>query len=284
MVFAPSSLKSFAYVSQFNETVVNEYAPVNKKNPPPLCQITGQSIVNGIGVDAAENLWVPAGGDFRGTLTEFAPNCGAKLFSINDTNGQAAGIAFDRKHNIYLLNIVDSAQNGNIDVYAPGATQPKTVLQDTQSFRFFDEAIDAAGNVYVAWADFNNKGHLDEFAGGSNPVTHLSFSFGFPGGLTLDPKGNLLVIDDDALRVEVLAPPFTGNPVASFPIKGASSPCRFTRTGTELYCSDYAASSVDAYRYDAAKPSATSYLYSFNNGITPGGANAGLAISPAQRL
>jgi hypothetical protein len=113
-------------------------------------------------------------------------------------------------------------------------------------------------------------------------VTHLPFQFGFPGGVALDAKGNLLVVDDDALLIDVLAPPYTGTPVATFPIKAASIPCRFTRPGGELYCSDYANSSVDVYKYDAADPGATTYLYSFNNGIARGAENAGIAISVAQ--
>ena len=143
------------------------------------------------------------------------------------SNGQPAGVAFDWLGNAYVLNIMDENANGNIDVYAPGTTQPEKTLIDTQSFRFFDEAIDARDDVYVGWADALNGGHLDEFAGGNNPPTTLPLQYGFPGGVVLDPKGNLLVVDDDAFRVNVLAPPYTGQPFTSFQIQGASVPCRF---------------------------------------------------------
>ncbi len=282
MRFAPASAKATVYVSQFSGNTVNDYARRNKKNAPPLCQVNDQTDVNGIGVDRSGNLWVPVGGEFTGVVDEFGPSCGSQLFSIQVANGQPAAIAFDDKANVYVLNILDADFEGNIDVYVPGGTQPTTVLGDKESFRFFDEAIDASTNVYVAWADVYNKGHLDEFAGAADPVIHLPFEYGFPGGVALDTKGNLLVVDDDAILVDVLAPPYTGTPIATFPLKAASIPCRFTKPGAELYCSDYANSSVDVYRYDANRPGATTYLYSFNNGIARGAQNAGIAIAPAR--
>ena len=235
MRFAPASAKATVYVSQFSGNTVNDYARRNKKNAPPLCQVNDQTDVNGIGVDRSGNLWVPVGGEFTGVVDEFGPSCGSQLFSIQVANGQPAAIAFDDKTNVYVLNILDADFEGNIDVYVPGGTQPTTVLGDKESFRFFDEAIDASTNVYVAWANVYNEGHLDEFAGAADPVIHLPFEYGFPGGVALDTKGNLLVVDDDAILVDVLAPPYTGTPIATFPLKAASIPCRFTKPGAELY-------------------------------------------------
>jgi DNA-binding beta-propeller fold protein YncE len=268
------------YVSQFSRTQINDYPSRDKQNRPPLCQISVPTAVNGIDIDPSGNLWAPVGGEFTGTVEIFAPNCGAELSSFAVTNGQPAGVAFDSAKNAYVLNIMDENANGNIDVYAPGTTQPEKTLLDTQSFRFFDEAIDSHDNVFVGWADAYNKGHLDEFAGANNPPMALPFQYGFPGGVVFDPKGNLLVVDDDALRVNVLAPPYTGQPFTSFQIQGTSVPCRFGQKGRLLYCSNYAAASVDVYGYDAAAPGSTKYLYSFDNGMTHGASNAGLAIAP----
>jgi sugar lactone lactonase YvrE len=268
------------YVSQFSRTAINDYPSRDKKNRPPLCEISVPTAVNGIGLDPAGNLWAPVGGEFSGTVEIFAPNCGAELSSFAVSNGQPAGVAFDSAKNAYVLNIMDENANGNIDVYAPGTTQPEKTLNDPQSFRFFDEAIDAHDDVFVGWADAVNDGHLDEFAGANNPPVTLPLQYGFPGGVVLDAKGNLLVVDDDALRVNVLAPPYTGQPFTSFQIQGASVPCRFGPKGRLLYCSNYAAASVDVYGYDAAAPGSTKYLYSFNNGMTHGASNAGIAIAP----
>ena len=280
MRFAPAAQRATVYVSQFNRPAVLDFPSRDRKNRPPLCRVSVPTAVNGIGLDASGNLWAPVGGDNSGTVDVFAPDCGAQLSSFQVSNGQPAGVAFDAAGDAYVLNIIDANGNGNINVYAPGSTQPKTILADAKAFRFFDETIDASDDVFVSWADPLNKGHLDEFAAASNPPIALPFQYGFPGGVALDRKGNLLVADNDALRVNVLAPPYTGNPFASFPLEGASVPCRFGQKARLLYCSDYAASSVDVYRYDAAAPGSTKYLYSFDNGIAHGADNAGIAIAP----
>lgn len=283
MRLVPALGNGRAYVSQFTETIVNAYAPSNKKNAPPVCQIANQAYVNGLGVDAAQNLWVPSGNVHgTGTTTEFAPDCGKALFSIPDTDGQPAAIAFDRKHNVYVLNIFGPTGQGGIDVYGPGKKAPKTMLVDNAAFEWFDEAFSSAGDLYVVYNDVYNKGHVIVFARGRNPAVALPISLGFPGGLTFDAAGNLLVVDQDAAAVAVYAPPFTDEPVATFQLKADSIPCRF-RSAKLLYCSDPTANSIDVYRYDAANPSGTSYLYSFDNGIARGSENAGIALAPAPR-
>lgn len=282
---ARTASQDYAYVSQFNLTIVNEYAKHNVNNAPPLCQITNQPYVNGVGVDSSGNFWVPQGGIFTGITTEFAPNCGSALLTIPDMHGQPAAIAFDSKSNVYVLNIMGpSGPPGNIDVYAPGAKTPMTVLRDSNASEPFDEVIDAADNVYMVYNDiFTNKGHVIEFVGGVNPSTPLPMSIGFPGGLAIDSADNLLVTDQDAVNVSVYAAPFTGPAIASFHLKADSIPCRFGHYGKLLYCSDFVNGTVDVYKYDASNPSATAYYYSFNNGIQPRSANAGIALSPAPR-
>jgi hypothetical protein len=285
MKLAPASVShGFVFVSQFNLTVVNEYSKNNKNNAPPICQITGQTAVNGIGVDSTRNLWVPQGGQLTGVTTEFAPNCGGSLLQINDKDGQPAAIAFDSKANVYILNILGpNVFPGNIDVYAPGATKTSRVLRgDTNDLEPFDEVIDAHDDLYMVYNDpFTNKGHVIKFAGGHNPATPLPMAIGFPGGLAIDSADNLLVVDQDAVDVAVYAPPYTGQAIATFKLQADSIPCRFDRSGTHLYCSDFTNGTVDVYNYDASNPGATAYAYSFNNGIQRGSANAGVALSPA---
>ena len=283
MKLAPAgTAKGYAYVSQFGLTDVNQYAARNQKNAPPLCQISGQPFVNGIAVDSSKNVWIPQGGEMTGTTTEFAPNCGKALFSIPDTDGQPAAIAFDRKHDAYIENIMGAnGPPGNIDVYAPGKKKTLTVLQDSSAFLWFDLALDSKDNVFMVYSDVYNKGHVVEFAGGKNSPAPLPMSLGFPGGLTFDTSGNLLVVDQDAVNVSVFKPPFTGKPIGTFSLQGDSIPCRFARGGKLLYCSDFVNGSVDVYAYDPSKPSATKYSYSFTNGIQHGSENAGIALSPA---
>jgi hypothetical protein len=170
---------------------------------------------------------------------------------------------------------------GNVDVYKPGATKPSKILQDSQAFLWFDIALDASDDVFVIYSDVYNKGHVIEFARGKNTPRNLPMSLGFPGGITFDSSGNLLVVDQDAVNVSVYKPPFTGTPIATFPLKADSVPCRFAHAGTLLYCADFTLASVDVYNYHPSNPGSTTYAYSFSNGIHPKSANAGIALSPA---
>jgi hypothetical protein len=284
MKFAPTSAhRGFVFVSQFNLSIVNEYAKNNAKNAPPICQISGQPFVNGIGVDRARNLWVPQGGQLTGVTTEFAPDCGSARLQIQDKDGQPAAIAFDSKADVYILNILGrNVFPGNIDVYAPGATKPTRVLRDSNALEPFDEVIDAHDNLYMVYNDpTTNKGHVIAFARGRNPASPLPMAIGFPGGLAIDSADDLLVVDQDAVDIAVYAPPYTNPAIATFALQADSIPCRFDRSGKLLYCSDFTNGTVDVYTYDPSNPGATSYAYSFDNGIQPGSANAGIALSPA---
>jgi len=281
---APAGARgSDAYVSQFNLTFVSEYPAKNKNNGAPTCQIQGQPYVSGIGVDVSGNVWIPQGAPSSSVTTEFAPNCGKALFSIPDTDGQPAAIAFDSKHNVYVENIMGTSSNilGSIDVYKPRSKTPATVLTDSSSFLWFDEAIDALDNVFAVYSDPNNKGHVIEFAGAKNPSKDLPMSLGFPGGVTFDSAGNLLVVDQDARNVSVYAPPFTGPAAAKFALQADSVPCKFNHSMKQLYCADFTNASIDVYNYDASNPGSTKYAYSFSNGIQRGSENAGIALSPA---
>ncbi len=280
---APEALTANAYVSLFNYTYVNEYPAPNRKNAGPLCQIQNQPYVNGLAVDSAKNFWVPQGGVNSGTTTEFAPGCGKTLLAIPDSDGQPGAVAFDAGHNVYVENIIGASGPGSIDVYAPGATKPTKTLRDNSAFRWFDLAIDRSGNVFVAYADVYNLGHVIEFPHGKSSPLALQ-SLGFPGGVVLDSAGHLLVVDQDARNVSVYAAPFNGKPLATFGLKADSVPCRFNHRRTLLYCADYGNASIDIYKYSAADPGGTTYLYSFNKGIPKNSANAGIALAPAAPL
>jgi hypothetical protein len=286
MRLGPMTGKGRIYVSMFNYTNVNEYVARNTKNAPPLCQIQNQTYVNGIGVDASLDLWVPnAYASGLGFTAVFAPNCGKQLFTIADKDGQPAGVVFNRKGNVYIENIYGPPSHllsGNVDVYKVKSRHKARVLtyNDPRTYIWSDEALDAGGDLFVVYSDIYNKGHVIEFPGGKNPATVLPISLGFPGGLTFDSAGNLLVGDQDTAKISVYAPPFTGSPSATFSLKAPSVSCRFNLPRTHLYCSDFTNGSVDFYAYSSTNPGGTKYLYSFNNGIPRNANNTGIALAP----
>ena len=268
----------FLYVGQFSATPVQEYHLTNVKNKPPLCSLPGQG-VNGIAVDQSGNLWVPNGtGGGQGYTQEYAPHCGAAMLQIADSNGQPADAAFDRHHNIYILNIFGvSGKPGSIDVYDHTGNALRT-LSDPSFNELIGIGIDAHDNAFVSNRTSSGSATVEEFPHGKMPGMVLGgIQLGLPGAPQLDRNDNLIITDWNSYTLNVYAPPYTASPTIT-PMVGLSLWCPLDRAQTHLYCADLGGS-VDVYRYPGG-----AYDYSFTNGLTPSGFATGSAPDPTTRL
>ena len=95
----PATVKGQIFVAAYNpsgSTPVNDYNANNTKNKGTICQITSVGDgINALGVDSANELWVPQGLDLNSgvpDIVSYAPNCGAAGETLSDSNGQPAGI------------------------------------------------------------------------------------------------------------------------------------------------------------------------------------------------
>ncbi|MGB8964451.1 MAG: hypothetical protein WCB99_02310 [Candidatus Cybelea sp.] len=266
------------YVGQFSGTPVQEYPLQNKKNGPPLCSLSGES-VNGIAVDPAGNLWVPSGtGGGQGFTQEYAPHCGKPMLKITDNDGQPADAGFDSHRNVYILSIFGkSGASGSVDVYNSTGTLLRN-LSDSTFSELIGIATDSHDNVFVSNRQSNGDANVLEFRHGKMPGAVLgAITLGLPGAPQLDKSNNLIITDWDALTLNVYAPPYTGSPTVT-PMVGLSLWCPLDRKETHLYCAN-TSGSVDVYDY----PSGT-HAYSFTNGLSPSGFASGSAVAPAARL
>ena len=266
----PATVKGQIFVSAYNSsssTPVNDYNANNNKNKGTICQITsvGEGI-NAMGVDGADELWVPQGLDPKSGVADivsYAPNCGAQGVTLSDSKGQPAGIGFASDGTRYVNNILGpSSSAGNVAVYAKGKTKPSRYLTNSAIFYANGIGVDSKGNVYLSFFTQASTTGVMEFAGGQMPGKVLkNVKNGAPGAIAFDKSDNLIITDDSAVTLNVYAPPYTKAP-KTYPLQGHSPQCSLNKAQTNLACADKTNTSVDVYSYPAGK-----YLYSFNNGL-----------------
>ncbi len=269
----------FTYVSQFSGTPVQEYHLKNQSNGAPVCSLPGTS-VNGLGVDQSGNVWVPSGtGGGQGYTQEYGRTCGDAKRKIVDPNGQPADAGFDRKGDVYILNIFGrSGAPGSVNVYNAKGTLVRSLTDPT-----FNELIgigtDSHDNIFVSNRETNGDATVEEFFGGKMPGTLLgNITLGLPGAPELDENDNLIISDWNAYTLNIYAPPYTGAPTVT-PMQGLSLWCSLNHGEQLLSCANLGTGAVNVYAY----PGAT-YEYSYNNGLSPSGFATGVADRPAAPL
>jgi hypothetical protein len=241
-----------------------------------------------VGVDFSNDLWIPQKNSYGQLITyEFRcsiSQCADPIFQIPDTDGQPGAAAFDAKGGVYIENVFGTGGPGtgaSIDVYAAGQTVPSTVLAEPNAYVAVDVALDAEKNVYMSWIDSSRVGHVDEFVGGQNPPISLPLTTGFIGGITVDGKGHLLVVDQSSSQIDAFSKPYGKSPPAIIHLGSYSLQCALNHLRSRLYCGDYAQGSVDVYKYDSLNPSLTAYQYSWTNGLDPAEMIQGVALLPS---
>jgi hypothetical protein len=270
---APDAVKTSVAVAQFGGSSVLWFDKINnKKNVPPTVCEPAQS-TNGIRVDRHKNLWVPNG--INDTVTEYAPNCGAAIMTITDTTGEPADVGFDRSGSVYVMNLNNISGAPTVAVYS-GKGKLQRTLSDPSFNILFGVNSDQQGNVYVSNLTTQNSGNVIEFPKGKMPGTALSgVHLGLPGVPAFDSKGNLIITDWEALKLDVFAPPYTGSPTQS-DIEGSSIWCPLGPQENRVYCGDADNGSIDVFKYPGGK-----YLYSYTADLSPSALVTGVAPSPA---
>jgi hypothetical protein len=94
-----------------------------------------------------------------------------------------------------------------------------------------------------------------------------------PGGVLLDKKNNLLLIDQTTDAIDIFAPPYKAPASSTISLKGLAGSCALGPSQKRIYCLDYQYGAVDVYRY----PEGT-YIYSYTNGIDASQGPIGIAI------
>jgi hypothetical protein len=280
------------YVNEFYGPGPMGYPLPNKANGAPFCTVgTGSGAdVNGIAVDGKGNLMTPvavnASGQ-RGVDVWQGPGmCGAMLGSFTDPYGQPSdAFSFDAaKGTILVSNIFNnSSQPGSLSIctLSGGCTAD---LTNAAMYKVAGGVMDKSGNCWASAETTAGAATLTYFAGCTGAgVQATGFMNTDYGSLEFDRAGNLVSLDKAGLQLWV----YSGcNPACTlvggpFPMQGLSVFGALNKQSMTFTAGDQQNGQVDVYLYS---PTSVTFLYSFNNGLSPSGKIEGVAVDPAAAM
>jgi hypothetical protein len=171
------------------------------------------------GISAPWGLYV----DKYGTL--YVANSGNNTVTAYPAGSTTPGLTYSKGLSRPLYPIVDrygnlfvgNANNGTVVEYEGANQNTYTVLQSAGS-EVDGMDFDGQGNLYVAYrgATYPNAS-VEEFAPRSKKGTVLGMALGFPQGLIVDDRGNILVVESTSNLVD-LFPPGAQKPSIEVPV------------------------------------------------------------------
>lgn len=290
---APSGAVKGSWASGFFGLSVLGYPKNNSGNGASTCSLSDSGSVNGFGVDTKGDVIIPAG--FSG-IEIYGPGCGSSLGTIPWASNQTAdAAAIDATTSNILVG-----GYGWVGVCTMATNNCSTITPtDGTTSWFYSVAMDKSGNCYVYGFNTSSVATLWYYAGCTGTPTEPT-GFAEPGtlyngGMDVDNKGNLVVIDQVDSNSDIAdanATVYSGcgsgactvvaGPTFLTPTGSAVDEdyCRLGRQNERLICGDGSFSQADVFTYLPSR--APTYLYSFNNGLTSLAMEAG-AYSPSSQ-
>jgi len=259
------------FVSDALDNVVNGY---DQATGNLVIQLTGLSAPRGLASDAEENLYVADSGNQR--VLVFAPGSTQPFLILDDLGWYPTGVAVSGDGEVAVTN--NTAQGsfpGSVTFYKKGRSRFFRELYSTPLFAYpYFCAYDARGNLYLDAVRYNALTSVVEIARGARTAKNLKIrNIRSPGGLTVDSKGELLILDQYPAKIYRYALP-------SLALKGTVE-----LTGAEDAVT-FALVRSDMAIYDADSQSASAGRYAFPSGGGPtqeimvGGLPIGVAVTP----
>ncbi len=194
------------YASEIAQVdVYDEYAAY----PLPVAQLTtasGASSPLGLAVDVGGNLWVAnGGGNGTNAVLEYAPGSPTPSFVIPEPDSEApASIAVGSDGVVYVASYRAGSLHETIAEYASGSKTPRLKFLAPSSY-LGGIALDAAGNLYVAYQLNDGRGGVERYKPNQSRGEDLGISLTSTGGIAFDPQGRLVALDSLARSVHVYA-------------------------------------------------------------------------------
>jgi DNA-binding beta-propeller fold protein YncE len=188
------------FVSDFGTGAVEILANKTWTNKGSIT--SGISGPDGNWVDKKGNLYVA---NYEGVdITEYAKGSTSPSHTYSGVE-DPVGVTTDSSENVYEADF----EGGYVAEFAQGSNS--IIAQCSPGGDVEGIAVDKSGNVFVAYVTESDTGKIAEYKGGLSGCseTPLSVSLEFPGGMVLDKKANLVVCDQDAEAVDIIAPPYS---------------------------------------------------------------------------
>jgi hypothetical protein len=192
-------------------------------------------------------------------ITEY-DTAGNLVFTYSAGIADSIGVTTDKLGNVYEADFNYSVSGGGyVNEYAQ---QSNTVLATcSPGGNVEGVAVDKHGNVFVDYNLASGGGAITEYVHGLTASgcvgTVLPITLGFAGGMVFDKQGNLVVCDQTAPAVDIIAPPYTA--VTGTLGSGYVDPFHVTidMAGTRAYVADLDAADVQVLNYPSGSSVAT---------------------------
>jgi hypothetical protein len=215
------------------------------------------------------------------TVLLYASDYKTIVATLADPGEYPVGVSYDARSGIVgVTNILSTAGGaGSVSFYANNATTPCVTVSDPAWGHVYFGAFDGRGNFYIDGTDTAGNTLIGVVKGGcsAGQIETLSTSkpLGFPGGVGVNPDGNLACIDQISTIVNTYKPPAgrkLGSPVARTSLSAGGVELLFSRSGTTLWTLSANPVAVLEYAYPAGGPPLVKIA---------AGSPAGFAVLPA---
>lgn len=277
--------KAVVYVTSYNNSVYIYDQRNNHKTP--CGQITGITNPQGLFVDQHRNLWVALAGDCRtqfSSVLEFAPGGTTPIKMLQDPDGPATDVTVNEKNGtVYVTNFFDytqgcaSGNNGAVEVYANGSTTPTSSLTNQNMNYAVNDAVDNYGDLYVTAIHLygpTGSGQVLEWVFSVDTTYDLGITLQAPGGIQTTSNNDLLICDQSAACGNIV--PGSTNMMNLFATKSSGSfGVALDKAENHAWVANPGLGELQRYNYPGPDKGVLQRI------SVPGGAYAGVAVSPA---
>ncbi|MBD5654520.1 MAG: hypothetical protein IAI50_04990, partial [Candidatus Eremiobacteraeota bacterium] len=208
----------------------------------------------GLAVDAVGNLYVADGA----RVLVYSKGYKDVPTSLFDPKENPEGVAVDRKGNIGVTNIISNYGSGpgSVSFYTGPNSPVRRTISSSAFARIFFGAFDEAGNFFIDGENANRNAVVGEIVGGikGNAITVLSTTdkIAIPGGILVNTKDNLVVVDQRAEAAYTYLLKGTKlTRIATTPLTGTIDPVgiALAPNGTDIYAADAVNSAAYEFPY-----------------------------------
>jgi hypothetical protein len=278
------------YVSEYknrSNAVVLGYPTNNRRDGGPTCSESAP-YARSIGVDEKGDLMVPQQG--KVTVFQGPGMCGPKLgsFGLERWGGDGVDVASTNAGDgtIAVAALQDGSGAGSVELCSLKGHRCSANLQNPEMDFVVGVAMAKNGDCWAASEQGPSRGYkvvLTYFArcsGSGQTATH--YKNPDTGGLDIDKSGNIVSISHSTPAVYIYlgckpACKLIGGP---FQLKGTAMYGHLNEDSTRFATADGQYNQVDVYTYS---PTAVTYRYSFNNGISSSSGIVGVAYNPRSK-
>jgi hypothetical protein len=190
--------RALIYWGNYTNNTITVYL-AKGSNPPERGQITtGLSGPERLFVDNDRAVYATNLGN--STVTAYRRGATSPYLTISDGVNTPTGLTVDSAGTVYCANL----GTDSVTVYPRGQTTPSLTIPIVGAPEYL--AIDRTGNLYVSYLGGSRGTGVFEFAPGSTAGTDLGLDVSGAGALAVDRSGNIIIIDDYGLAIDIFPP------------------------------------------------------------------------------